>query len=212
MLKILTFLYNSLREKEWQSYKHRKRDRLSNKEFTVIASNCSGMFMYYDLGMQYLTPTVNLSIEMNDFVKMASNLKWYLGQKLIEAPAEKNCPVGLLGDIKIYFIHYSSFNEGAAKWEERKRRINWDNIFIVGVEKDGCTYETIKKFDQLPYKNKVIFTHIEYPEFTSACYIRGFEEKDELGTITKFKEQITKRRYLDDFDYVKFLNDGKRYK
>ena len=68
--------YNSLREWEWKEYKKRKRLRLKNENFTVIASNCSGMFMYYDMGLRYLTPTVNLSIEMNDFVKMVRNLKW----------------------------------------------------------------------------------------------------------------------------------------
>ena len=41
------------------------------------------MFMYYDMGKQYLIPTVNLSVEMNDFVKMVRNLKWYMGQKLV---------------------------------------------------------------------------------------------------------------------------------
>ncbi len=76
-------IYNSVREKEWQNYKKRRKHRLINKDFTVIASNCRGMFMYYDMGKQYLIPTVNLSIEMNDFVKMVRNLKWYMGQKLV---------------------------------------------------------------------------------------------------------------------------------
>ena len=81
--------------------------------------------MYYDLGLKYLTPTVNLMIEMNDFVKMAGNLEWYMKQELVEGTEEEKCPVGLLGDIKIHFIHYKSFAEGAAKWEERKQRIYW---------------------------------------------------------------------------------------
>ena len=104
--------YNSLREWEW---------------------NCSWMFMYYDMGLRYLTPTVNLSIEMNDFVKMVRNLKWYMEQEMTEAqePGYK-CPVGILGDIRICFIHYASFEEGARRWEERKRRINWDKLLIIG--------------------------------------------------------------------------------
>ena len=144
---------------------------------------------------------------MNDFVKMAGNLKWYMEQEMTEAHDQKyQSPVGILGDIKIHFIHYDSFEEGVLKWEERKRRINWNNLFIIGSEKDGCTYETIKEFEKLPFKNKVIFTHVEYPEFPSAFYIKGFEDKDELGTITNFKDQRLKRRYLDDFDYVRFIN------
>ncbi len=206
MKKFFDSIFNILREIEWIAYKRRKRWRLKNNDATIIGSNCSGAFMYYDLGMKYLTPTVNLSIEMNDFVKMVSNLKWYMEQELVESEEKAPCPVGLLGDIKIYLIHYSSFEQGRMKWEERKQRINWENIFIVGSEKDGCTYETIKNFEQLPFKNKVIFTRIEYPEFSSVCCIKGFEDQKELGVIIDFKKQVLKRRYLDDFDYVSFLN------
>lgn len=210
MKKLLNFIFNKLRELEWLVYKKRKRWRLKNQDVTIISSNCSGALMYYDLGMKYRTPTVNLSMEMDDFVKMAGNLRWYMEQEPVESEEKATCPVGLLGDIKIYFIHYHSFDEGRRKWEERKRRINWENIMIIGSEKDGCTYETIKKFEQLPFKNKVIFTRIEYPEFPSACYIKGFEDQKELGVITYFKKQALKRRYLDDFDYVSFLNKMKK--
>ena len=127
-------------------------------------------------------------------------------QKITQAETKEGYPVGFLGDVEIRFIHYGTFEEAVWKWEERKKRINWDNLFIAGVEKDGCTYETIRRFQQLPYKNKVIFTHVRYPEFPSAYYIKGFEEEKEVGVITFFKEQFFKRRYLDDFDYVKFLN------
>ena len=203
--KIKTIL-EKFRQWEWTRYKKRKCSRIKNKEFTIIASNCGGTFIYYDMGLRYLTPTVNLSMGMDDFVKFAGNLKWYLEQEFIELKEESRYPIGQLGDIKIYFVHYGTFEEGVAKWEERKKRIRWDNLFIMGTDKDGCTYETIRKFDNLPYKNKVIFTHVRYPEFSSACYIKGFEDREELGVITSFKKQFLKRRYLDDFNYVKFLN------
>jgi Exopolysaccharide biosynthesis protein len=194
------------REWEWARYKKRKCSRIKDYNFTIIASNCGGTFIYYDMGLPYLTPTVNLSMGMNDFVKFAENLKDYLEQEFVEIKEESRYPIGLLGDIKINFVHYDTFEEGVRKWEERKNRINWDNLFIMGTDKDGCTYETIQRFEKLPYKNKVIFTHINYPEFPSAFYIKGFEDRSELGVITFFKKQFLKRRYLDDFDYVKFLN------
>ena len=78
---------------------------------------------------------------------------------------------------------------------------------MLSDQTDGCTYETIKNFDNLPYRNKVIFTRKKYLEFSSAYYIKGFEEEEELGTITAFKAQNRKRRYLDDFDYVDFINN-----
>lgn len=199
-------LRDKIRDLEWAAYKQKRVKKLKNNDFSIISSNCIGMFMYKDMGLKYLSPTINLSIRMNDFVKMAENLRWYMEQKVTRAETKEDYPVGYLGDVKIHFIHYTTFEEAVWKWEERKKRINWDNLFIAGAERDGCTYGTIRRFQQLPYKNKVIFTHVRYPEFPSAYYIRGFEEEKEVGVITFFKEQFLKRRYLDDFDYVKFLN------
>ncbi|MCI8579922.1 MAG: DUF1919 domain-containing protein [Dorea sp.] len=199
-------LRDKIRDLEWAAYKQKRVKKLKNNDFSIISSNCIGMFMYKDMELPYLSPTINLSIPMNDFVKMAENLRWYMEQKITQAETKEDYPVGFLGDVEIRFIHYSTFEEAVWKWEERKKRINWDNLFIAGAERDGCTYETIRRFQQLPYKNKVIFTHVRYPEFPSAYYIKGFEEEKEVGVITFFKEQFFKRRYLDDFDYVRFLN------
>ena len=197
---------------ERKLYCRRKKNRLKNKDFSIIASNCNGTFMYYDMRIRYLTPTVNLVIEMNDFVKLAENLEAYMEKEIVKLESDVPYPTGMLDDIKIMFMHYPTFEEGVEKWNERKKRINWENLFIVGTEKDGCTYETIQRFDRLPYENKVIFTHIEYPEFSSAYYIQGFEERDEIGVLTNYKEQFWKRRYLYDFDYVNFLNSGRQLK
>ena len=195
---------------ERKLYCRRKKNRLKNKDFSIIASNCNGTFMYYDMRIRYLTPTVNLVIEMNDFVKLAENLEAYMEKEIVKLESDVPYPTGMLDDIKIMFMHYPTFEEGVEKWNERKKRINWDNLFIMGTDKDGCTYETIQRFEKLPYKNKVIFTHINYPEFPSAFYIKGFEDRSELGVITFFKKQFLKRRYLDDFDYVSFLNRSQK--
>lgn len=91
MLCVLESLCNCklceyVRKMEWKRYKRKKYNRLKYSDFTIISSNYTGMFMYYDMGLQYLSPTINLSIEMNDFVKMAENLKWCMSQKITELP------------------------------------------------------------------------------------------------------------------------------
>ena len=192
---------------EWRLYKEIKRLKLKNKNFTIISSNCNGEFIYYDMKLKFLSPTINLSFEMNDYVKMLENLKWYMEQPI--KPFEDNrfdYPTGMLGDIEIRFNHYDTFEEGVSKWEERKKRINWDNLFVFGIDGDDCSYESIERFDRLPYKNKVIFTHKNYPEFKSAYYIKGFEDCKGVGVLLYFKKQFLIRRYLDDFDYISFLN------
>ena len=40
--------------------------------------------------------------------------------------------------------------------------------------------------------------------------IKGFEDKNELGVITNFKKGFLMRRYLDDFDYINFLNNKRK--
>lgn len=198
---------NLLQRIEWRIYKEIKKKKLKNRTATIIASNCNGEFIYYDMGLKFQTPTINLSFEMNDFVKMCENLQWYMEQEIKPYDDERfDYPTGLLGDIEIRFNHYETFEEAVNKWEERKKRIDWNNLFFMAIDGDGCTYEALQRFDNLPYKNKVIFTHVLYPEFKSAYYIQGFEKDDGVGVLLYFKKKFLIRRYLDDFDYISFLN------
>ncbi len=206
--RLLRSLIVTIKDQEQILYKKRKRKRLDNLNFSIIASNCVGTIIYHDLDLPFLSPTINLTIEMDDFIRFAENLKWYMEQEIVEVKGEKGCPAGMLGDVKINFVHYDTFEEGVRKWEERKERINWDNLLLIGSERDGCSYETLERFDRLPYENKVILTRVRYPEISSAYCIEGFEEKEELGMVLNYKKQFFRRRYLDDFDYVAFINSA----
>ena len=139
-MKLYSGMINEIKNREMKLFRDRKRKRLYNKDFTILASDCNGTFMYHDMGLPFLSPTINLTIGMNDFVKMLENLEWYMQQDIVELKGEYKYPAGNLGGIKINFVHYESFDEGVLKWNERKERINWDNLFIVGSEKSGCTY------------------------------------------------------------------------
>lgn len=83
------------REWEWDKYKEARCRRLENKDFTIISSNCAGTMMYYDLGMKFLSPTINLT-KMNDFVRFAENLKWFMDQELLEFKGKKQYPIGII--------------------------------------------------------------------------------------------------------------------
>lgn len=196
-----------LKRIEWRLYKEIKRFFLRNRTPSIIASNCNGAFIYYDMKLKFMSPTINLSFDMNDYVKLLENLEWYMDQNIEKYEDERfDYPTGMLGDIEIRFNHYKTFEEAVEKWEARKKRINWNNLFIIGIDGDNCTYESMCRFDALPYKNKVIFTHKPYPEIKSAFYIKGFEKESGVGVLLYFKKQFLIRRYLDDFDYISFLN------
>ncbi len=195
---------------EHRLYLEIKKKKLKNKTPSVIASNCNGGVVLHDLGARFNTPTVNLFFTAKDFLKFVSNLDHYLSIELVKIKDMESYPIGQLDDIQIHFVHYGSFSEAKEKWEERKLRIDRNNLFIMMTDRDGCTYEDIKTFDSLPFKNKVIFTHKPYPEFRSVVYLKGFEKDGEVGILSEWKKGLLKRRYLDDFDYVAFFNEQRR--
>ena len=73
-------LWEYFKNLEWVWYKERRRNRLRQRDVTIIASNCVGTIMYHDLGIPFRTPTINLTVSMRDLVKMAGNLRWYMEQ------------------------------------------------------------------------------------------------------------------------------------
>ena len=188
----------------------KNREKLKNENFSVISSNCNGAFILHDLGQRFNSPTVNLFLYPKDFIKLLKNLKYYMSLDLNFVKEDGiYYPIGNLDGIKIYFMHYKTEEEAKQKWDSRKARINYDNIFVLMTDRDGCTYEDIKEFDKLPYKNKVILTHIEYPEFKSAFYIKGYEKENQLGHIYEFLDDNVGEKHYDEFDYVEWFNNGK---
>ena len=97
------------------------RSRLKNKNFSIIANTCIAGKIYHDLGLKFLTPTINLYIKPDHFVKFCSNLSYYLNQPISQVTGEYKYPVGRIDDVYLYFKHYKTFEEGVSKWNERKK-------------------------------------------------------------------------------------------
>lgn len=184
-----------------------KRLKLKNKNISIISSNCIGGVIYSEIGTRFLSPTINLYIMPSDFVKFVSNLKLYLESELEFIDENSNFPIAKLIDIKIYFMHYNSEEKAREKWNERKKRVNYDNIFIIMVEKDDCTKEDIENFNKLEYKNKIVFTHREMKEYESCFYIKGFEDNNEIGNLMSYYTWFGKKFY-DQFNFIKWFNSG----
>lgn len=184
-----------------------KRKRLKNKNPTVFSANCNGAMILHDMKCRYNSPFVNLFLLPDDFLKFLKSPEKYLNAEPIELKTNQIYPVGLVGDIIVYFMHYKNFDEAKQKWVERSKRVDMNNLFIMMTDKNGCTEKHIAEFDSLPYKNKVILTHKPYPEYKSAYYIKGFENCEEVGILSDDKPGFLKRRWLDDFDYIKFFNE-----
>lgn len=182
------------------------RKNLKNKP-SIIANHCIGGIISHDLNLQFLSPTVNLKILPDDFIKLVENLQEYLAAEIVEIDSDLNYPVGRLKDITIYFVHYKTFEEAVAKWNERKQRVNFDNLRIMMTVRDGAKHETLERFDKLPYK-KVMFDEAPHKEFASAVYVHRAHKKP-LGKvyISDIVTLTGKRAFeLTGFDVVEFLN------
>lgn len=167
--------------------------------------------MLHELHQPFNTPTINLYITAPDFLKFVKNLEYYLSLEPVEdkSQIEIPFPVGVIDDVHIYFMHYQTFESAKEKWETRKRRVNLDNIYIIMAQSSElCTDAIVEEFDQLPYKNKVIFTAKDYPSIKSAYHIPGSETKNNcIRDLCSYKSKFSGRRWLDDYDYVSFFNN-----
>lgn len=182
------------------------RKKLKNKP-SIIANHCIGGIISHDLGLKFLSPTVNLKILPDDFIKFIENLQEYLDADFVEIPSELPYPVGRLKDITVYFVHYKTFDEAVKKWNERKARIDFNNIRVMMTARDGAKYATLWRFDKLPYK-KVMFDDEAHPEIKCAVHSHRKGGKP-LGNVY-ISDIVTitgKRAFeLNGFDLVEFLN------
>lgn len=106
--------------------------------------------------MEFFSPTINLFIKEPDFVRFVLNLKKYL-QCELEIWWEEEYPVGKIGDVYIYFMHYNSCKEAKEAWERRKKRINFDKILVLATDRNGFTDQMYEKWKEIPY-NKLLFS------------------------------------------------------
>ena len=207
-------LYKMNLNQKREKYNSKQKKKLKNKDISVIASNCNGALILHDLGVRFNSPFVNLWIKPKDYIKLLKNFDRYMAADLSEIFEDGiTYPIGKLDDISIYFQHYDSFEQAKETWDERKKRIDKTNLFVLFTDRDGCTYEDLVEFDSLPY-NKVVFTNKPYPEIKSSFYIKGFENLESVGHCYEYMPgRIIK--YYDQFDYVKWFNEGavkrKRY-
>lgn len=205
MKKMLCYIRRLLR------YFYRKR--LKNRDFSLITNNCICGIIYHDMHIRFLSPTINLYIDNEEFIRFCTYLDEYLSIAVEECSSiQESFPVGVLhgshGDVHIYFMHYDSFEQAVAKWNERKERINFDNLYII-MEAQRCTSDILAKFNDIPYANKVVLTD-GVQDVTNSFPIKGNFYGDTYwsGKLIEYPH-MGLYRYMEQFDYVKFINKGK---
>ena len=103
-------------------------------------------------------------------------------------------PIGLLnGKVEIHFLHYHTEREAAEKWYRRASRVDFNNLFVIGMDQNLCTKSDIEAFAKLPFKRKVFFSSHEV-ESEGIIYIKEFAGQGQVGD--PYKKGHVFYRYL----------------
>ncbi len=164
---------NRLYTKKLYLTRKSRRKKINKDDFTLISNNCWGGAVYEAYDLPKGSPTVGLYFVAEEFIKFASNLKYYLEEcemtfvKPEEArhkafyETEKKWgeyPIAHLDDVEIAMLHFHSEEEVVEKWKRRCERINYDRLIVKMNDQNQCAREHVLAFLNLPLENKLFFT------------------------------------------------------
>lgn len=107
---------------------------------TIISNTCIAGNIYSLFDYIMISPTINTGLDTEDFIKLCENPKYYLNQEIKEIQWERAFgnpskgeiwPVGMLGDIKIWFGHVDSVEGLAERWNIMSKRIDYDKMLFI---------------------------------------------------------------------------------
>ena len=214
MMTVLNKTYNRIKAFVWRHNRKklcaRKARDLESRAVSILSMNCIGGVLYHDLGLPFLSPTINMFMEAGDFIRFCEHLDDYLAIDSLtecretEVMQDRSYPVAWLGDIKLFLVHYRSVAEAQEAWNKRKKRIVPGRIVVMATDRDGMNDSLKDRFEKLPYQ-KVMFVNRPDPNHASCFYLKGYEQEETVGIIM---EPIGWRGYrmIDQFDYIRFLN------
>ena len=182
---------------------------------SIISNDCIGGIIYHDLGLKFLSPTINLFFEtQDDYLEFLSDVNYYSNVSPIQVERKDvNYPVGKLvkGDkeVLIHFMHYDTFENAVSKWVERGKRINYDKLFViwhVGNE-NGPTKSDLVLFDDFKFIKKILITgnKCNY-DYDYIVKLDLYSNKNYYpGMILDYPNRFSIKRYLDKTHYYKFI-------
>ena len=182
-----------------------------NNNVSIFANNCWGGLVYHRLGLQFRSPLINMFFHDEDYLKFLNNPQKYINTKLslkkecFVEETQKSYPICKCDDILLYFNHSESFEEANNTWEKRKKRINWDNIFVMMYTENK---DVALDFSKLPYSKKVCF--VPFQTDIESLFSLDFYEKDELSKLEFW--QIVNGSIsgmFECYDLVELLCSGK---
>lgn len=185
---------------------------------TIISQNCIGGVLYKMLGLQFTSPTINMFIEDENFVKLVENLEHYINvdakpkvERYID-PIDSDIiyPIIQVDDIELCCLHYSSCAEAVNKWNARRKRVDLNNVYVIANTWNlHNRIDLIERLLNTAYKT-IIFSLQKYTYENCINLIGDFWYEDERGIVrpnlTDREKHSFKRYFEDQFDFVTWLN------
>ena len=195
------FLFPKIKSAYRKHHYNKQRKKLKNDNFSIICSNCVGGFIYHNLGKQFLSPTLNCWMNQLDFIRFAKNLKYYLSLNLRFVESEYPYPVAMLDDVCVHFNHTDNAGDAERDWEKRKKRVNYDNIYVILYDnKEGITEDDIRKLPEIDCKNLAVFSYTDYPDL-DYVYTMPKPQVDGLAELYFDQDKFGIRTFEKHFDY-----------
>ena len=174
---------------------------------SILCSTCIGGMIYNNLGLKFLTPTINLWCDAEDLSKIAENPRKYFSKDIqfIHDDPEYNYnhPVGRIDDVVIYFTHYTTEEEAASKWYERRERFHYDNVYII-TDDNGLTEHGRQRLIQSKHKRLIIFSagdKVDEYSFQYKCYQNGVLGRYSVRGLSGMAA------FEKEFDYAAWLSN-----
>ena len=88
---------------------------------------------------------------------------------------------------------------------KRRQRVNYDELYFIWHFFDDDDERDVREFDRMDIR-KLIILHKPMEGIRNGVVVDCYNEDPYSGKILSLVER-TGKRYLDEVDYIRFLND-----
>lgn len=146
-----------------------------------------------------------------DYIKFVYHLKEYTTMPLnfitykesryrdiLESRGGDNikCPIAIIGDIEVIFLHYKTDEEARNKWTRRCERIVWDHLLFKMSEQNLCEYSDLEAFDSFFAANKVLFVHKDYGLKSQIIFKEFTNDTEVLNDTNDFRKYVNLIKWI----------------
>lgn len=136
--------------------------KLLRSNISILSDSCLAGYIYHKFGMKFMTPTINMFTDNENYLRFLMDIRKYLNEHMTEKTdyfdkpfaGIYSYPRGKIGDVEWIFNHDVTFNTAKARWDKGVKRFNYNNYIAIMTL---YSEEAARKFSELPIKNKMGF-------------------------------------------------------